>query len=502
MTYYLAIVTVCALVFAACYVAARFLRAQVDRLLTGLFGPVLWAVTRNTIAQAVRIKAGFVIIAIYLIFVPSLPFLVEGDQTLHGLLRVVLTYAFIVASFMLSVLTLALATTTLWSEFSEKQIFVLQSKPVHRWQILLGKLLGILTVDLVLMLFMGIVTWSCVQVIVRQDKWTEGRNRMELEIAREQVLTTRRVLEPEPLDLEEGVRRSYKELLEKKPEALRGMSEDDALARLRKETTNKANQIPPRTGHVWRFTGLPKFPSGTNLTLQFKFSASMVEGAVDEPVRIRWLVGRPNDRIRSRPGEGIYKANEIHEIQVPASTIAEDRVLEVHLLNFDRFNRVLVLPKHSVMKCMVPVGGFAANLARGLALLFIQMLFLAILGLFCSTFLTFPVSPIVALCLLLLIYLAGTMHAEFEEQSTWKSEEAVAQESILTKFVKVVTMAVRKLLPTLDEFSPTERVSMGQEVSLLSILHAGLIVGLLHGGVLLYLGILIFRHREVALAVR
>jgi hypothetical protein len=151
---------------------------------------------------------------------------------------------------------------------------------------------------------------------------------------------------------------------------------------------------------------------------------------------------------------------------------------------------------------MVPVGGFAANLARALALLFIQMVFLAILGLFCSTFLTFPVSPIVALCLLLLIYLASTMHAEFEEQSTWKSEAAVTQESILTKFVKVVTIAVRKLLPTFDEFSPTERVSMGQEVSLLSILHAALMVGLLHGGVLLYLGILIFRHREVALAVR
>jgi len=504
MTSYLGIVAACVVAFLAFCVVMRFLRPYTDRLLTRILGPVLWAIARNTIAQAIRLKAAFIIIGIYVVVVPALPFLIKGDGTLHGLLRVVLAYAFIVASFLLAILTLTLATTTLWSEFREKQIFILQSKPMHRWQLLVGKLLGILTIDAALILFMGIVTWSCVQVIVRQDKWTKGPNRIDLAIAREQVLTTRRVLDPEPLELnDEGIEDYYKKILKQKPHKLRGMSKDKAIALLTKEMTDIVNQVVPYGTRVWRFKGFPaKFPPDVNLTLQFKFAASKTDDSVDEPVRIVWIIGKPTDKVRTRQFWKSYQANELHERQVSAGPISDDGVLEVHIANYDKFGRSMVFAKHSAMKCMFPVGGFTPNLARGLALLFIQVFFLAVLGLFCSTCLTFPVSPIIALSLLLLMFLAGSLQKDFDEQSTWKSKQALADEPLITKFVKVVTVAVRHLLPTFDKYSPTERVSMGLEVSLGSIVGAAFNTVILRGGLLLGLGVLIFHRREVALAVR
>ncbi len=112
MTFYLGIVGASLAAIAAIYALLRFLRPWMDRLLVRVLGPILWAVTRNTVAQAIRMKAAFVIIGIFIVFVPALPFLIKGDDTLHGLLRVVLTYAFIVASFLLAILTLSLSIFT------------------------------------------------------------------------------------------------------------------------------------------------------------------------------------------------------------------------------------------------------------------------------------------------------------------------------------------------------------------------------------------------------
>ena len=60
-----------------------FGRLAADRRLIG-------AVARNTIRQAIRVRVAFLIMAIYLVLAPLLPFVLEGDGTLIGLLRLVI----------------------------------------------------------------------------------------------------------------------------------------------------------------------------------------------------------------------------------------------------------------------------------------------------------------------------------------------------------------------------------------------------------------------------
>jgi len=119
------------------------------------------AVMRNTIAQAVRNRAAFVVMGIYLLLVPVLPFVVRGDGTLQGLVHVVITYLLILAAALLSILTVALASTTLYDDLRERQIFIIESKPVRRWQLLVGKLLGILVIDAVLLAFVAVIRGGC-----------------------------------------------------------------------------------------------------------------------------------------------------------------------------------------------------------------------------------------------------------------------------------------------------------------------------------------------------
>jgi uncharacterized membrane protein len=468
-------------------------RLAVDRRL-------LWAVARNTIRQAIRVRAAFVIMALYLLLIPVLPFVLEGDGTLAGLLRLVIRYALILAGVLLGLLTLTLATTTLWSEIHEKQIYLLESRPVRRWHVVIGKLLGILIVNAVLLLFMGVVLVVCVEFVVRQERWSDHQR----QIARRQVLTARQAVQPEPIPEEivsEQVNSRYEDL-EQSGRLPAGRSEADVKAQLRQQFIDVSKAVPPRVRRVWQFEDVPRpHDPEAELTIRFKYASS--DRASDSPVFAVWRVGRPNTdqfyRYRSR-----RKPDEFHEIQIPADAVSAGGRLAVQFINLEPTLPTLVFAGKEAIQVLVPATSFVANLGRGLLLIFVEILFLAILGLFCSTFLTFPVSPIIALSLLLLIVLAGSVKAEFEQgfSIAGSSAQETQVTRIFDRVFEAVSSAVRVVLPPLDRYAAGEWVSTGNAVPWTRILEAVGLVGLLRGGVLLLLGILIFERRELALAER
>ncbi len=461
---------------------------------------LVWAIARNTVRQAVRVRVAFLIMAIYLVLAPLLPFVLEGDGTLAGLLRLVIRYTLILAGVLLGLLTLILSTTTLWSEIHEKQIYLLESRPVRRWHIVLGKLVGILVVNAALLLFMAVVTVVCVEYLARQERWTA----QEQALARQQILTARRAVEPEPIPqerIQEQVDEQYLRLVEA-GRVPAGTDEAQFKERLREERLNFYNAIPPRVVRVWRFRNVPR-PRGKDaqITVRFKYSSS--DRMSDSPVFTIWRVGRPNTGM-FYTYRSSRKPDEFHEIQIPADAVSGDGELEVRFLNVEPSLPTLIFTGDEAIQVLVPATSFVANLGRGLVLIFTEILFLAILGLFCSTFLTFPVSPIIALSLLLLITLAGTIQADFEQGFTFADSPAqrTAFTHIAEVAVKGISDAIRVILPPLDRYGASGRVSSGKEVPWPLILEAVGLVGIVRGGLLLLLGMYIFEHRELALAAR
>jgi ABC-type transport system involved in multi-copper enzyme maturation permease subunit len=469
-------------------------RLAVDRRL-------LWAVARNTIRQAIRVRAAFVIMALYLLLIPVLPFVLEGDGTLAGLLKLVIRYALILAGVLLGLLTLTLATTTLWSEIHEKQIYLLESRPVRRWHVVMGKLLGILVVNAALLVFMAVVLVGCVEFVARQDRWTDHQR----EIARRQVLTARQAVKPEPIPehlLREQVDRHYRDL-EQAGRLPAGHSEAEIKEALRQRIIDMSKAAPPRVPRAWQFQGVPR-PRGpkAQLTIRFRYASS--DRASVSQVRTRWYAGRPGTRHFYGPYHYDRTPDEFHEIQIPADAVSEEGELEVRFVNVEPTLPTLIFAGEEAIQVLVPAASFVGNLARGLVLIFVEILFLTILGLFCSTFLTFPVSPIIALALLLLIVLAGTVKAEFEQGFSVAASPAKETQvtRILDRVFEAISTGVRILLPPLDRYAASEWVSTGNVVPWSRILEAVGLVALLRGGALLLLGLAIFERRELALAER
>jgi len=62
----------------------------------------VWAVARNTIAAALRMKVAVVVIVLLLILLPLMSMIMVGDGTLHGKLQTFVSYGLSLTTLLLS----------------------------------------------------------------------------------------------------------------------------------------------------------------------------------------------------------------------------------------------------------------------------------------------------------------------------------------------------------------------------------------------------------------
>jgi hypothetical protein len=285
------------------------------------------------------------------------------------------------------------------------------------------------------------------------------------------------------------------------PELRKQIIRNEATKQLTEEFYNLINAVPPLYTRVWRFSGLhvPRTKE-VNITVRFKFLSS--DRKSEEPDHVRWEFGVLN-RTKAYGRDDAFMPDEVHEMQVYADTIDADGTLEVRFRNMEPRLPTLIFSEADAMQVLIPVGGFTANLARGLAVIFMEVLFIAILGLFCSTFLSFPVSPIVAVSFLLLTFLASSLKAEFEKGFTMDQAGESPTARAAERVARATTTLLHSILPPFQKFSPSASVSSGEEVPLYGmVLDAVWSVGLVYGGLLMLLGSHIFERRELALATQ
>src|SRR5215831_19397814 len=98
----------------------------------------------------------FVVIAVLLLgAVVGLPLLIEDDGTARGFTQILLTYTLGTISALLGLSTLWLACGILARDIEDCQMQVLAVKPIPRWQIWLGKWLGLLALNAAMLLLSG-----------------------------------------------------------------------------------------------------------------------------------------------------------------------------------------------------------------------------------------------------------------------------------------------------------------------------------------------------------
>ncbi len=130
----------------------------------------IFAVARTTVREGLRARIALGFVVIILLWVPAIWFLAEGDGTTKGKVQMFMTYALGFSAFALGLLTILFSCRSLANEIASRQIYGIVSKPVPRWQLVMGKFTGVMVLNVLLMAYAGVGTWFGVKGLVSSFK--------------------------------------------------------------------------------------------------------------------------------------------------------------------------------------------------------------------------------------------------------------------------------------------------------------------------------------------
>src|ERR1041384_6094324 len=107
----------------------------------------LLAIAGLTWKAAFRFRLFWVLTVLLLGSVIVLPLLLKDDQTARGFIQILLTYNLTIITALLGFSTLWLACGTLARDIEDCQMQMVAVKPIARWQIWLGKWLGLFALN-------------------------------------------------------------------------------------------------------------------------------------------------------------------------------------------------------------------------------------------------------------------------------------------------------------------------------------------------------------------
>ena len=113
------------------------------------------AIAWLTWKAAFRFRLFLVVAVLLLAAVVGLPLLIKDDGTARGFTQILLTYTLSAITALLGLSTLWLACGTLARDIEECQMQMVAVKPIARWQIWLGKWLGIVSLNAALLALSG-----------------------------------------------------------------------------------------------------------------------------------------------------------------------------------------------------------------------------------------------------------------------------------------------------------------------------------------------------------
>ncbi len=133
-------------------------------------GQRIAAVTRTTLAEGLRAKVASGFALLILVSIPLFWLTADGDGTIKGRVQMFITYSLGFAGFILAILTILFGCRSLSVEIARKQIYGIVTKPIPRWQIVAGKWLGVMVLNVTLLGLAGLLTYLGTQATVARFK--------------------------------------------------------------------------------------------------------------------------------------------------------------------------------------------------------------------------------------------------------------------------------------------------------------------------------------------
>ncbi len=471
----------------------------------------LLAITGLTWKAAFRFRLFWVLAALLLCSVILLPLMIKDDGSARGFIQIMLTYTLSVITGLLGFSTLWLACGTLARDIEDCSMQMVAVKPIARWQIWLGKWLGILLLNASLLAVSGGSVYGLLQwrmwrmeqareaALERKDERLAAYIASQIGILNNEIFVARASLKEPPPDIESETTR----LMEKAPNRNTLTPEQlaEATVQMRERVRAFQQVVGPDHRREWVIDfGLKRHLLGKEpLFLRIKFHAAQTNAS--GLYLGNWTIGPYNSPLgRSYPQS--LAGNTYHEIRIDGGggLLDEQGRLVINFVN--RNNGALVFPLEDGLEVLYREGNFSLNFARGLGIIWCWLALLATLGLACGSLLSFPVAAFCSISLLVVALSSGTLTSTVQSGTLGAAdhETGAASQTWIDLAVIPLFKAILGIVNLVEAFSPVDALSTGRSITWGQLGLAFAQVVLLLGGILAALGITCFTRRELATA--
>ncbi|MCD6460488.1 ABC transporter permease subunit [bacterium] len=447
----------------------------------------------KSIKKAMHDKMFIGVILIFIIILPSLPILLYGDGTAQGHLKLYLTYSLYFIMFFVSITAIFISCMSLNEELEKKQMFLLCTKPVEKWKIVLGFWLGAVLITLILIIAAALINYGGIKWII--SRYEPSLSALEMDKIKEQLLSSRKSVYIEQPDIKKIVSAQIADY--KKEHKGESFDYQELEKKFKRKIFYETFCVPPRYEKKWTVKGLNNLKTDT-VTIKFKYFSS--EKPKDATISAEWSFGDP---LKARQ-QNYYleKSPEIyHSFNIPVSAIDKDGNLLISFTNLDNSYLTVIFPEKNGIEIMFHAGSFFVNFCKSYLLIFCQICVLCAIGVFFSSFLSFPVAVLMSL----FMYALGTQatyflnlltqsgSSPFEIINTMGNEKL----SFLIISQKIIAYMIYAF-PHLDAISPVPYITDGRVIEINFLLRSVFIIIFVKSGFFLLTGSLIFNRKEIA----
>ena len=429
-------------------------------------------------------KVAVVFTILLFVLLPALGFTTTGDETLKGRLQTFVSYALSLTSFLLCILTIIVSIYSLTSDIEQRQIYTVITKPIRRFQFIMGKLLGVIILNVILLVLFSAIIYTITIYTPKLIKASED----ELIEANNEFFTARASLTVPEVDVTQEVADKYTEL-DRRGELPDDMPRDEIIAQLTKQAQLTKRAAGAGGILLWEFNNVK--PLSDSLFIRFKYDVSVTPP--DSQVWGRWYVGdyqffKYGTDNKTPIYDEMHKnsVRDFHEIEIPAEVVPEHGHLAVAFMN-DPLNSVAIIFPPDGLEVLYKADSFTGNFIRAALLVLCRLIFLACLGVLAASFLSFPV----AILFCFVIFFTASFSGFVIESFSFLSENIGAVYSYSLKWLI-------QLMPQFDRFNPTKFLVPGRLISWSLLAKCALFMVCIKAFLIMVFSLIIFSYREIA----
>jgi len=461
----------------------------------------VWAVARHMIAEGIRMKLALVFVLLIGVVVLGLPFSIRGDSSLTGAVQAFMSYAFSATGVLLGMLTIFMSRSVS-DELVDHQILLVMTKPVPRWQYILGKWLGITTLNFSFLMFSALSIYGMVYYIKATHPVIDARFDMA-ELVNE-VLVARQGTMPRVRDFTAAAEQEFQQNLEQ------GLYDSVPNFNAAREKVSLAKKHEAR----WRIVE----PFGIRV---FEYDRVLCDRSKDKDVQLRYRTNvsyYPPDEIfrawwsfgNAIKGASVYDIptrhviDRNHVIRFPADAVASDQTLTATFYNQNTdpnepvFRNIIEFRKPDGPELLFVVGSFGANMMRLITLMMCKLMFLAAVAILMTTAFSFPVACLTSFTIYILAAARSFIAESLEFAGNTDAGILDSGKEFFLHTFAFVFGGLKWAIPDFARYDAVETFVAGRNVSLVWVLQAVGDLALLKTALVLGLAMLLFYRREVA----